>query len=92
MAELAVAVSLKSVGAPAAHEHTGTHIMDSCLADCYRCGMHNRVFAVTDQGVVSRCYSCEDGWECTTPPWSCQHPHGFGPVPRSPSTAFLPPQ
>jgi len=72
MSELAVAVSPALLGTPAAHEHPGIHIMDSCLADCCRCGMHNRVFAVTDLGVISCCFSREAGWERTALPSWCQ--------------------
>ena len=90
MSELAVAVSPSSVGAPAAAARPGTHIMDACLTDCYECGIHNRVFAITDHGAISRCFSCRDTWQCTTPPWSCQHPHGFAPAPQPLSNALLP--
>ena len=59
----------------------GLHVADTCVADCYRCGIHNRLFFVTDHGVFTRCFSCHDEWRSTDAPWSCEHPQGFAPAP-----------
>jgi hypothetical protein len=55
------------------HAHQGSHIVDTCLTECTTCGMDNRIFAVTDHGVMTRCFRCGDQWEQTRIPWWCDH-------------------
>lgn len=66
---------IQLIAPPAIHnDRLGLRVMSTCLAVCNDCGNGNRLFAVTDHGVLTRCFTCHDEWRYTTAPWSCASP------------------
>ena len=83
-----------AAAAPANPARSGSHIVDTCLTGCTTCGMDNRIFAVTDNGVMTRCFTCGEQWELTGIPWWCRDalkPTLRGSPPASPQVLAWPP-